>query len=68
MTLAQQLRQEGRQEGRQESIIENLRLRLGAVPQGLVEAIAAIHDEDHLLRLHRASIEAASLEEFSAAL
>lgn len=33
MTLAQQLRQEGRQEGLQEAIINNLRLRLGEVPQ-----------------------------------
>jgi predicted transposase/invertase (TIGR01784 family) len=72
MSLAQQLRQEGRQEGRlegrQELIIENLRLRFGFAPQGLVDAIAAIHDEAQLLRLHRASIQAASLEDFSSAL
>lgn len=72
MSLAQQLRQEGRQEGRQqgrqELIIENLRLRFGFAPQGLIDAIAAIHDEAQLLRLHRASIQAASLEDFSSVL
>jgi predicted transposase YdaD len=72
MSLAQQLRQEGRQEGRhegrQELVIENLRLRFGFAPQGLIDAIAAIHDEAQLLRLHRASIQAASLEEFSSVL
>jgi hypothetical protein len=64
MTLAQQYRQEGLQK----LLVENLRVRLGSVPLGLVEAITAIHDEDHLLRLHRASLDAASLEEFTAAL
>ena len=72
MTLAQQIRQEGRQEGRhegrQEAILENLQLRLGSIPLGLRDAIAAIQDDKILHRLHRASIQAVSFEEFSTSL
>ncbi len=68
MTLAQQLRQEGRQEGRQEAILDNLRLRFGMIPEGLAETVHAIFDDDHLRRLHRASLEAASVENFAAVL
>jgi predicted transposase YdaD len=72
MTLAQQLRQEGRQEGLheglQKAILDNLRFRLGEVPQGLAEAVGTIHNDDHLSRLQRASLEASSIEEFSSAL
>ena len=68
MTLAQQLRQEGRQEGRQQTIIENLRFRFGEVPQGLSEELGAISDDQHLQRLHRASLESDSIEEFATTL
>lgn len=68
MTLAQQLHQEGRQEGRQEAILDNLRLRFGMIPEGLAETVHAIFDDDHLRRLHRASLEAASVENFAAVL
>ena len=60
--------QEGRQEGIQEGILEALEIRFAQVPAGLREAVAAIHDPAHLRRLHRASIQAATLEDFSRSL
>jgi hypothetical protein len=72
MSLAEQLRQEGlqkgRQEGIQEGILEALEIRFDLVPAGLREAIGAIHDPTHLRRLHKASIQAATLEDFSRSL
>jgi predicted transposase/invertase (TIGR01784 family) len=68
MTLAQQFRQEGRQEGRQEDVIEVLDIRFGEVPQGLKEAILGIREEIALRALHRAAVQAASLEDFSRSL
>jgi predicted transposase YdaD len=69
MTIAQQLRQEGRQEGRQkalqEGILEALALRFEQVPAGLRDAIGAIFDETRLRSLRKASIQAASLEDFA---
>ena len=72
MTIAQQLRQEGRQEGLQkglhESILEVLEVRFGPVPAGLRDAIETIQDETRLRGLRKASLQAASLEDFSRAL
>ena len=68
MSLAEQLRQEGRQEGIQEDILEALEIRFDQLPAGLREAITAIHDPAHLRRLHKASIQAVSLEDFSRSL
>ena len=76
MSLAEQLRQEGlrkgrqegRQEGIQEDILEVLEIRFEQLPAGLREAITAIHDPAHLRRLHKASIQAVSLEGFSRSL
>jgi len=73
MTLADQLRQEGIQKGRQEGIIKSLQdgildalqIRFVSVPAGLRESISAIHDEARLRHLHRTSILAASIEEFT---
>lgn len=77
MTIAQQYRQEGRQEGHQqghqegrmanlqENIIEALGIRFGEVPQGLREAIVAVHEESGLRVLLRTAIQAASLEDFA---
>jgi hypothetical protein len=76
MTIAQQLRQEGRQEGLQkglqkglhESILEVLEVRFGPVPAGLRDAIETIQDETRLRGLRKASLQAASLEDFSRSL
>jgi predicted transposase/invertase (TIGR01784 family) len=72
MTLAQQYRQEGRQEGQvlaqQRAVIEALEIRFQRVPEGLREEIGRIADPLRLPALHRAAIQAASLEEFSRSL
>jgi hypothetical protein len=72
MTIAQQLRQEGLQKGLQkglhESILEVLEVRFGPVPAGLRDAIETIQDETRLRGLRKASLQAASLEDFSRAL
>ena len=76
MTIAQELRQQGRQEGRQEGlqkglhegILEALALRFDHVPAGLREAVEAMSDETRLRTLLKASIQAATLEEFSRSL
>ena len=77
MTLAEQLRHEGLQtgiqtgiqtglqKGLQEGILEALEIRFDQVPEGLREAVAAIQDHDHLRRLHKVSIQAATLEDFT---
>ena len=69
MTLAEQLRneglQKGLQKGLQEGILEALTLRFGPIPAGLRTALEAIGDESHLRSLRKASIQAASLEEFT---
>ena len=84
MSLAEQLRQEGlekglekglqkglqkgRQEGIQEDILEALEIRFDLVPAGLREAVVAIQDPAHLRRLHKASIQATTLEDFTRSL
>ncbi len=84
MTLAQKLRQEGRQEGlqtgrqegRQEGrlqalrdyVVEALEVRFSKVPQGLLEEIQAIGEEEHLRRLLRIAIQCSSIEAFTEAL
>ena len=69
MTLADQLRdeglQKGLQKGLQEGILEALKIRFGQIPVGLTEAVAAVHELPHLRSLHKASIQAATLEDFS---
>jgi predicted transposase/invertase (TIGR01784 family) len=60
--------QEGRQEGIQEDILEALTIRFEQVPDGLREAITAIHESAHLRRLHRAAIQSATLEDFARSL
>lgn len=68
MTLAQRYRHEGRHEGilkgGQDDVIEVLEVRFGTVPEGLVEAVRGVSDDDHLRRLHRAAIQTGGLEEF----
>lgn len=76
MTLADQLReeglqkghQEGHQEGLQEGILEALEIRFGQIPGGLREAVTAVHELHRLRGLHKAAIQAATLEEFSRSL
>jgi hypothetical protein len=58
----------GRQEAIQEDILETLTIRFEQVPDGLREAITAIHDPAHLRRLHRAAIQSATLEDFARSL
>jgi predicted transposase YdaD len=65
MTIAEELRKEGRKEAMQNGILDNLEVRFGPVPEGLREAVEAVGDEERLRSLHRASITAASLEEFA---
>ncbi len=60
--------QKGRQEGIQEDVLEALTIRFEQVPDGLREAITAIHDPAHLRRLHRAAIQSATLEDFARSL
>ena len=57
-----------RQEGRQEAILDALEIRFAHVPDGLRETIDAIHDESRLRSIHRAAIQAASLEDFARSL
>jgi hypothetical protein len=72
MSLAEQLRHEGLEKGLekglQEGILEALEIRFDQVPEGLREAITAIHDPTHLRRLHKAAIQAATLEDFTRSL
>jgi hypothetical protein len=69
MTLAESLRQEGRQEGRQEALQESvmnvLAARFQQVPDGLRDAIMAVHSEDHLRSLLNTAIDGPSLEVFA---
>ena len=72
MTLAEQLREEGRLEGRLEGIrqiiLQNLIHRFGKASERLAEALDSVSAEDGLLLLIRASVRAASVEEFQATL
>ncbi len=76
MTLAQQYQKEGHekglhtglQKGRQEYILETLRIRFDAVPDGLEEAVRAVTDDARLGSLLRAAIRCGSVEEFSRSL
>jgi predicted transposase YdaD len=76
MTLADQLREEGLQKGLekglqkglQEGILEALEIRFGQIPAGLREAVTAVDDLARLRCLHKASIQASSLEDFSRSL
>ena len=76
MTLADQLREEGQEKGLkkglekglQESILEALEIRFGQIPDGLGEIVVGIHDPSRLRSLHKAAIQAATLEAFTAAL
>ena len=68
MTLAEQLRQEGRQEGRQNGIITNLQIRLGPVPEGLIEAIRTVNDPARLDALQSSSLTCDTFESFSGTL
>jgi predicted transposase/invertase (TIGR01784 family) len=61
-------RQEGRQDGLRQGIVEALEIRFGSISEGLRDELAAIRDLEHLRVLHKASIQAASLEEFSKSL
>lgn len=60
--------QKGRQEGIQEDILEALTIRFDRLPDGLRDAVTAIHDPAHLRRLHRAAIQSATLEDFARSL
>ena len=64
MSLAQQLRQEGRQQ----TLLKVLQRRFGQIPEGLVEAINAVHETAKIERLVDAALDAASIEEFGRAL
>jgi hypothetical protein len=69
MTLAQKLRQEGHQEGRssalQDSILDALDLRHRSVPEGLVEVIRRISEEERLHALLRHALRCDSIEDFT---
>ena len=83
MTLADQLREEGLQEGLQkglerglqylqeglqEGIVEVLEIRFGQIADGLRETITSVQDVVRLRSLHKAAIQASSLEDFSQSL
>jgi predicted transposase YdaD len=76
MTLAQKIREEGRVEGLEEGREEGMRhaiwgllkIRFGAVQEGLREELDHISNMERLETLHRQAVYCASLEEFAAAL
>ena len=68
MTLADQLREEGLEKDLQESILEALEIRFGQIPDGLGEIVVGIQNPSRLRSLHKAAIQAATLETFTAAL
>ena len=80
MSLAEQIQQKGHQLGHQlghqqgveyglqKAIVEVLEIRFQSLPEGLLEAIKAIHEESRLSALLRAATKAATLEDFTAAL
>ncbi len=65
-------RQEGHQEGHQEvtlldareSVLDNLEVRFGNVPENISQAISKITEIDQLKMLRRKAILVTSLEEF----
>ncbi|MBN1420046.1 MAG: hypothetical protein JXP34_14800 [Planctomycetes bacterium] len=68
-------REEGRQEGRQEALAEAAELvlevlagRFGEIPSDVTECVRALRDFAHLRALGRAAGQAATLDEFRAAL
>jgi hypothetical protein len=77
MTLAEQLTQEGKQEGQQEGKLEGqlrafrtavlraLEIQHGAYPEGIREAIEAIHDAQQLEALLESAIRSDSIESFA---
>ena len=52
----------------QDDIVEVLAIRFDRVPEGLKEAICEIADEPRLRRLHKAALQAGSIEDFATAL
>ncbi|MBP7950701.1 MAG: hypothetical protein KA004_13705 [Verrucomicrobiales bacterium] len=72
MTLAEQLQQKGHREvhreGIQDAILANLRIRLGAVPDGLAEAVRAVRDDGRLDALQHVSLVCDSFDALAAAL
>jgi predicted transposase YdaD len=57
--------QKGLEKGLQEGILEALEIRFGQIPAGLSEAVTAVDDLARLRCLHKASIQAPTLEDFS---
>ncbi|MCC5842577.1 MAG: Rpn family recombination-promoting nuclease/putative transposase, partial [Opitutales bacterium] len=72
MSIAEMLRKEGREEGReeglfaarQEVVLEALELRFGHLPVDVPSIVRSVRDASRLRDLHRAAIQAASLEAF----
>ena len=60
--------QKGLQKGLQDGLLEALEIRFTSIPDGLRDAIATVHDLNRLRRLHKAAIQAATLEEFARSL
>jgi len=73
MTLADQLRQEGKLEGKLEgqlrafrtAVLRALEIRHGAYPEGIREAIEAIHDPQRLDELLESAFRSDSIEAFA---
>ena len=61
----QEGRQEGRQENRQDAILAILEVRLGTIPEGLVETIRHVVDPACLDSLQRASLTCQNFEDFA---
>ncbi len=52
----------------QDGLLEALEIRFTPIPDGLRDAIATVHDLSRLRSLHKAAIQAATLEEFARSL
>jgi predicted transposase YdaD len=65
-------REEGRHEGRQhatrELLLDVIEIRFDHVPEDVHAVIGGIEDPTRLTQLHRAALQASSLDEFSALL
>ena len=56
--------QEGLQEGLREALVLTLTARFEAVPKDIMNAIIALEDRDLLMKLQRAAVQSATIDEF----
>ena len=57
-------RQEGRQEGLREALLTTLEVRFEAVPEDIIDTVNQIENHSVLMKLQRAAIQTATIEEF----